>query len=320
MPTMSGPQALVGALIAEGVDTVFGLPGFQMMAAFDAFHEDRDRIRLLHTRHEQSTTFMADGYAKATGRVGVAMVVPGPGALFAAAGLGTAYSASSPVLLVSGQIPSEHLGKGQGHLHELEEQLDAMRPITKWAHRVSAVEEIPGAVHEAFRHLTTGRPRPVELEVPMDILEDIGEAALLEPESYARPAGSPSDVRRAAELLVGSSKPAIIAGGGAILADASQELLQVAERLQAPVMTSAEGKGVVPEDHYLAVGTNYSGMGPWKRVIWESDVVLAVGTRLHTDDVRIAGRTKIVQIDIDAAESGRSHRQRSACNPTPGRV
>ena len=143
MPAMNGAQALVRQLRSEGVDTVFALPGVQIMAAFDALYELRDAIRLIQTRHEQATTYMADGYAKVTGGVGVAMVVPGPGALNATAGLGTAYATSSPVLLVTGQIPSDSLGKRQGQLHEIEDQLDVFRPITKWNHRVTRVEEVP---------------------------------------------------------------------------------------------------------------------------------------------------------------------------------
>ena len=184
MPQMSGAQALARQLRSEGVDTVFTLPGVQIMAAFDALHEVQNDIQLIHTRHEQATTYMADGYAKVTGKVGVAMVVPGPGALNATAGLGTAFASSSPVLLISGQIASGALGKRQGQLHEVEDQLDVFKPITKWNHRVTEVGEIPEAVHEAFRQLNTGRPRPVELEVPPDTLAAIGEADIIEPEVY----------------------------------------------------------------------------------------------------------------------------------------
>ena len=124
MTRMTGAQALVRQLQSEGVDTIFGLPGVQIMAAFDALHEVRDGMNLVHVRHEQATTYMADGYARATGKVGVGMAVPGPGALNATAGLGTAFACSSPVLLISGQIDSGSLGRRQGQLHEVDEQLD----------------------------------------------------------------------------------------------------------------------------------------------------------------------------------------------------
>ena len=307
MSVMNGAQALARQLRAEGVDTVFALPGVQVMAAFDALYEVKDDIRLVHTRHEQTTTYMADGYAKVTGKPGVAMVVPGPGALNAAAGLGTAYASSSPVLLISGQIPSASLGRRKGKLHEIEDHLDVFRPITKWNHRVTRVEEIPGAVHEAMRHLKTGRPRPVELEVPPDTLAATGEAELIEPENYPRTRGNPSDIQRAARLLAEAKKPAIIAGGGATIADASEELLNLAEFIQAPVITTNQAKGIIPEDHYLSIGANFAGLGPGYHVIPQSDIVLAVGTRFMTD-VEIDDSQKIIQVNVDPDEIGKNMR------------
>ena len=307
MPKMTGAQAIVRQLSAEGVDTVFALPGVQIMAAFDALHEARDGIRLVQTRHEQATTYLADGYAKVTGKVGVAMVVPGPGALNATAGLGTAYASSSPVLLISGQIPSDTLGRRQGQLHEIKDQLDVFKPITKWAHRVTRVAEIPQAVHEAMRQLKTGRPRPVELEVPPDTLAETGDADIIEPAEYPREAGNPSDIQRAARLLAGARRPAIIAGGGTIIAGASRELMELAEYIQAPVMTTQQAKGVIPEDHYLAIGVNYTGLGPAYRVVPESDVILAVGTRFLIKDLRITDSQKVVHIDADPTEIGKNY-------------
>ena len=306
MPKMTGAQALVRQLRAEGVDTVFALPGVQIMAAFDALYEVQDDIRLIQTRHEQATTYMADGYARVTGKPGVAMVVPGPGALNAAAGLGTAFASSSPVLLISGQIDSESLGKRQGQLHEIEDQLDVFRPITKWVHRVTRVEEIPGAVHEAMRQLKTGRPRPVELEIPPDTLAAAGEADLIEPEEYPRATADASEVRWAAQLLSEAGKPAIVAGGGTIIAGASKELLEVAELLQAPVMTTQSAKGIIPEDHYLAVGVNYASVGPAHRVLPEADALLAVGTRLLFRDFEAESPPKIVHIDVDPDVIGKN--------------
>ena len=306
MPTMTGAQALARQLRSEGVDTVFALPGVQIMAAFDALYDLRGEVRLIQTRHEQATTYMADGYARVTGRPGVAMVVPGPGALNAAAGLGTAYASSSPVLLISGQIDSDTLGKRQGQLHEIEDQLDVFRPITKWNHRVTRVEEIPEAVHEAFRQLTTGRPRPAELEVPPDTLAAEGVADVVEPEEYPRAKGNPSDIQRAAQLLAEAESPVIIAGGGTIVAEASAELTELAELLQAPVMTTQQAKGVIPEDHPLAVGVNYASVGPAHRIVPESDVMLAVGTRLLIRDLDVGSPPRLIQIDADATEIGKN--------------
>ena len=307
MPEMSGAEALVNQLRSEGVDTIFALPGVQIMAALDALYGARDDIRLVQTRHEQATTYMADGYAKVTGKVGVALVVPGPGALNASAGLGTAYASSSPVLLISGQITSGSLGLRQGQLHEIEDQLDVFKPITKWNHRVTSVGEIPDAVHEAMRQLKTGRPRPVELEVPPDTLAETGQADIIEPEEYPRPAGDASDIRRAAQLLAGADKPVIIAGGGTITSGASRELRELAEYIQSPVTMTQQAKGIVPDDHPMVIGVNYSGLGPVRRVVPESDVVLAVGTRLLLGGLEITEGQKLIHIDVDPTELGKNH-------------
>ena len=306
MPRMSGAQALARQLRSEGVDAIFTLPGVQIMAAFDALYDLRDDIRLVQTRHEQATTYMADGYAKATGKVGVAMVVPGPGALNATAGLGTAFASSSPVLLISGQIASNTLGKRQGQLHEVEDQLDVFKPITKWNHRVTEVGEIPEAVHEAFRQLTTGRPRPVELEVPPDTLAALGDADIIEPEIYPSPAADADAIQRAAEVLARAERPAIIAGGGTIISGASEELREVAEFLQASVMTTQQGKGILSNDHDLMVGVNYAMVEPVKHVLPDCDALLAVGTRLLFRVFEPDSVPPIVHIDADADEIGKN--------------
>ena len=306
MATVTGAQALVRQLVAEGVDTVFALPGVQIMAAFDALHEYKDDIRLVHVRHEQATTYMADGYARVTGKVGVAMAVPGPGAINAGSGLGTAYATSSPVLLISGQIESRSLGREEGQLHEVEDQLDVFRPLTKWNHRVTRVEEIPGAVHEAFRHLKTGRPRPVELEIPPDTLAATGEAETIPAEDYPPQAADAGDVERAASILASAERPAIMVGGGARISGAGDEVLALADFLQAPVMGTQDSKGVISEDNPFYVGTNYANVGPADVVLPDSDVLLAIGTRLLFREMPVGDLPRIVHIDIDPDEIGRN--------------
>ena len=284
MPQMTGAEALTRQLLSEGVDTVFALPGVQIMSAFDALYAHRDAIRLIHSRHEQATTYMADGYAKASGKPGVAMVVPGPGALNAAAGLATAYASSSPVLLISGQIASTSLGRRRGELHEIEEQLDVFKPITKWNHRVTQAREIPEAVHEAFRQLSTGRPRPVELEIPPDTLAESAPTQIIAAATHAHPAADSARIEQAAGLLARAERPAILAGGGVVAAGASTELVALAERLQAPVMTNQQSKGVIADTHALHLGVNYI-ITPLEALLAETDVLLCVGTRLLIRDV-----------------------------------
>lgn len=306
MQKITGAEALTRQLCSEGVDSVFALPGVQIMNAFEAFHAHRNAIRMIHTRHEQATTYMADGYAKATGRPGVAMVVPGPGALNASAGLGTAYASSSPVLLISGQIASGSLGKRRGELHEIDEQLDVFAPITKWNHRVGRAAEIPEAVREAFRQLTTGRPRPVELEIPPDILAEEDTISIVEPERSGPVTPDARQIERAARMLSQARRPAILAGGGVITAGASEELVALAERLRAPVVTNQQSKGAIPDAHPMHLGVNYI-ISPLEALLGETDLLLCIGTRLLIRGVEPERMPAIIHVDIDETEIGKNY-------------
>ena len=305
MPEMSGAQAVVKSLEAEGVDTVFALPGVQIMPLFDALHASR-QIRLITCRHEQTTTYAADGYARVTGKPGVALVVPGPGATNALAGVGDAYATSSPVLLISGQIPSASLGRNQGQLHEIEDQLDIFRPLTKWVDRQTAPAGIPGSIHEAFRQMTTGRPRPVELEFTPDALRARAEIDILEPELYQPPQPPQRKISGAAELLSGARRPVIWAGGGTLRAKAGAELAAVAEHLQAPIVTTPQAKGVLPPQHPLYVGVTYSQVNLGTQVLKDADVILVAGSRFLEAGLEIGPGQKVIHIDADAAEIGRN--------------
>ena len=174
MAEMTGGQALMKSLYREGIRVIFGLPGVQLYHAMDALY-DEPGIRFITTRHEQATAYMADGFSRAGGGIGTALMVPGPGLLNAAAAIGTAYSASSPILVLSGQIERDMIGVNRGMLHEVDDQIDCIAPITKWAKRILDPAEVPDAVHEAFFHLKTGRPRPVEIEIPPETLAEIAQ-------------------------------------------------------------------------------------------------------------------------------------------------
>jgi acetolactate synthase-1/2/3 large subunit len=301
---MTGGEALAKQLHREGVRVVFGLPGVQLYGAMAALRDEKD-IRFILTRHEQATTYMADGYARTGGGVGVALVVPGPGVLNAGAGLSTAYSCSSPVFLVAGQVPRRYLGKDVGVLHEINEQLDVVKPVTKWRKRVLEVSEIPAAVQEAFRQLKTGRPRPVHLEIPPDTLEDEGEAELLPPLTVARTAAPDADIERAARLLLQASRPIIYAGGGVHASGAHEALTAVAEYLQAGVVQSAEGKGSVSDHSDLALGAALWARNPLREYLDAADSILVVGSRCAL--AAFQPSQKIVQLDVDAGEIGRNH-------------
>ena len=309
MAQVSGAESLVRSLVAHGVDTVFGLPGVQIMPIFDALH-GHPEVRVVNVRHEQAAAYMADGYARASGRPGVALVVPGPGALNAAGALGTAYSASSPVLLISGQIGTGDLGRRRGVLHEVDDQLEVFRPLTKWSHRVMEADGIPSAVRRAFQELCTGRPRPVELELPPDVLTAPAPEGDEGPDTYAPPAPTPEAVADAAQLLSNARRVLIWAGGGAVRSHAGDELAAVAELLGAPVVTTPEGKGAIPEDHPLSLGACYSTFGPAQWLAPQADVVLAVGTRFTlpmTGPWSLRPPQALVQIDIDPEEVGQSY-------------
>src|SRR5262245_19456884 len=172
MPRMTGGEATVQALLAQGVDTLFVLPGVQNDALFSALYEAAERLRVIVTRHEQAAGYMAYGYAAATGRPGAYCVVPGPGFLNTTAALATAYAANAPVLCLCGQVPLRRIGRGFGLLHELPDQLGIMQRLTKWAARIEAPHEAPHLIAEAFAQMRTGRPRPAALEIPMDVLAE----------------------------------------------------------------------------------------------------------------------------------------------------
>jgi acetolactate synthase I/II/III large subunit len=309
MARMTGGQAVVQALQREGVRVVFGLPGVQIMGIYDAFY-GQSEVQLITVRHEQTTTYMADGYARVTGKPGVGLVVPGPGLQNASAALGTAYSCSSQVLLLAGQVESYMLGQDKGALHEINDQLDIVRPVTKWCQRVLQVEEIPTAIHEAMRQMHTGRPRPTLVEVPPDVLATAADVTFPLPEHYPPSSPDRGAVLQAAELLVAAKKPLIWAGGGAVLGDASDELRALAEAIGAPVATTPEGKGAIPEDHPLALGVGYYGHGRPALAAPRADVILAVGTRL-TGQMRgpTAPRSpqQLIHLDIDPAVIGKNY-------------
>ena len=307
---VTGGKAVVESLKREGVEFILSIPGVQTMSVFDALYGE-ETPRLLTVRHEQSTIYMADGYARVTGKPGVGLVVPGPGVQNALAALGTAYACSSPVLLIAGQVESKDLGRDAGALHEVNDQLDMVRPVTKWCRRVSGVGEIPGAIHEAMRQMKSGRPRPTEVEIPWDVLRNTGEAEFFSPENVLRAEPERESVRLAADLLARAEKPLIWAGGGAILSDCSTELTDLAEVLGAPVAMSAEGKGAISDDHPLSLGGGYYGFGAVRWATPEADVVLAVGTRFTWQQTRpgtaLNPPQKMIHLDADPSMIGKNY-------------
>ena len=306
---MTGATAIVEQLIANGVNTVFGLPGAQIYSLFDALQQRSDKIRTYGARHEQACGYMAFGYARSTGRPGVYAVVPGPGVLNTGAALCTALGCNAPVLCLTGQTPSAFLGKGRGHLHELPDQLGVLSRLTKWAARIEHVEDAPEIVNEAFRQMLSGRPGPVALEMAWDTMAAKAPVRVLKPAMIqAAPEPDPTAVQAAARLLVNARRPMIMTGSGA--QHASQAIRALAEALDAPVAAFRGGRGVVSETHPLGV-SSYAAYRLWP----DTDALIGIGTRLEMPFMRWTGMMKLVdrpvsppsviRIDIDPAEMTR---------------
>ena len=300
MARMTTARAIVRSLVANGVDTVFGLPGVQLDALFNALHDERGRIRVIHPRHEQAAAYMALGYAQASGKVGAYVVVPGPGILNTTAALATAYGVCAPVFAITGQLPAHAIGRGYGLLHEIPDQLSILRGLTKWAERIAHPTQAAELMQAAFHQLRSGVPRPVAVESPMDVLGLEADIEGIE----AAPGTAPfvpdaSAVEDAAKLLASAEHPVIVAGGGAL--HASEALRAVAETLQAPVIAHRMGRGVLDDRHPLSV-TQPAGTKLWKR----TDAVLAVGTRFrHYRAAWGAAGLPVARIDVDPAQMHR---------------
>ena len=293
----SGGQALVAALTAHGVDTVFGIPGTHNLPVYAALAESG--ITHVLPRHEHGAGYAADGYARVSGRPGVCITTTGPAILNAAAAAAQAYSDSIPVLFVAPGLPLGHPGNGNGYLHELKNQLGAMDSIVGHSQRVTSVEEIPLAVAQCFAAMTTGRPRPVYLEIPLELLAAVGEVKPVTPVHGAVALPTADAVRSAATLIAESRRPLVIAGGGSCTAAA--ELRDFAEALGAPVITTANGKGVLSEHHPLSLGAGLHNPTV-AELVSDTDLCVAVGTELAPSDLwygPLRAEGKLIRIDID---------------------
>jgi acetolactate synthase-1/2/3 large subunit len=300
---MTGGQALARQLVAEGVTDVFGIPGVQLDWAVDGLRGEAGRIRYLVPRHEQATSYMADGYARSTGRIGACMVVPGPGLLNAMAGLSTAFACNSRVLALVGNIHSGGVGKGYGLLHEVRDQTAILASVTKWQGRATKPEEVPGVLRDAVRQLRSGKPAPVGVEIAHDVLAASGEVELLRPDPAedGRLRPDPREIAQAAAMLDGARLPVIYVGGGVLASEGAPVALQaLAERLRAPVVMGENGRGALSDRHKLAL----NALGG-RAVFAHADVVLVVGSRFVDTVVGKplwpGERTRYVHLNVDPA-------------------
>lgn len=290
-------EALVQLLEQYGIDTVFGIPGVHNLALYRGL--GRSSITHVQARNEQGAGFMADGFARAGGRPGVCFVISGPGVTNAATPLGQAFADSIPVLMISAVTASHTHGQGWGALHEITDQEAVTRPLTAISATALSPEDLPALLGRAFTVFASQRPRPVHIGIPIDVLEmetDGNWKAVAPP---ARPSPDSKAVAAAARLLLDAARPSIYVGGGAVEAAAS--VTAIAERLNATVITSNAGKGVVPESHPLNVGGSIWRQ-PTQDHIGAADVVLAIGTELAETDSfteRLSLTGKVIRVDID---------------------
>jgi acetolactate synthase I/II/III large subunit len=295
---MTGGEALARQLVLEGVTSIFGVPGVQLDHATDGLARCAPSIRYYGTRHEQAAAYMADGYARSRRDVGVCMVVPGPGVLNAGAGLATAYACSSRVLCIAGQIPSWALGQRLGLLHEIPGQSQLLRLLTKWSTMARTPAQVPAVIRAAMRELRSGRPRPVAVEIPPDVLEAVGDVELVSPEDDKPIAPAPDAVTRAAALLRQAQRPVIYAGGGIAAAGGERELTGLAEQLEAPIVLSRGGRGCLSDRHRLVL-SSVAG----RKVLPAADAVLVVGSRFVSttgNSVPTTAGTVLIGLNADA--------------------
>ncbi|MBV9560699.1 MAG: hypothetical protein JOY90_09595 [Bradyrhizobium sp.] len=302
MTSLTGGEAIMSGLVAHGIDTVFGLPGAQIYGLFDAFHQAQ--LKVIGARHEQACGYMAYGYARSSGKPGVFSVVPGPGVLNAGAAMLTAFGANEPVLCLTGQVPTPFIGKGRGHLHEMPDQLATLRTFVKWAERIEYPGAAPTLVARAFQEMLSGRRGPVALEMPWDVFTQRGETAaapVLDP--FPAPLPDRDRIIDAAKLIAASRTPMIFVGSGAI--EAREEVRELAEMIDAPVVAFRSGRGIVSNAHELGL-TMAAAYKLWPT----TDLMIGIGTRLELPTMsrwpfRPDG-LKSVRIDIDPSEMRRA--------------
>lgn len=310
MPYLNGGQAVIATLRAHDVDTIFGLPGTTTLPIYDAMRSE-PRLRHILGRHEQGVGFMADGYARITGRPGVACVTTGPGSTNIATPVANAYADSVPLLVISGGLPRSARGHLLGELHETKDQFAAIEALAGWARLVTLVEEIPDAVRDALRVLVSGRPRVAYLQIPLDLQSTVAEMEIPGPARVVPLHPSPTAIAATACLLHEAQRPLIVAGNGVTAARANEQLVRLAELLQAPVLLGRKSHDVLPTHHPLVItSTGYDLIPELLTFVRDCDAVLVVGSKLgscRTDSRRLPLPPALAHIDIDPAAIGHAY-------------
>jgi len=307
MPLMTGAEAAVAALRAHDVSHVFGIPGVHTLPLYDALRGESG-IRHILARHEQGAGFMAEGYARVTGRPGVAYVITGPGVTNVATPMASAYADSVPLLVIASSLPRSTRRRPSGDLHELRNQLGVMQSLAGWTRAVDRVEEIPDAISDALRTMSCGRPRGAYLEIPLDLLAERAQVTIAEPTVAAPRVPDPAKIAAIAALLTHAERPLLVAGSGVTAAGANRALARLAEKLGAPVLLGGKSRDALPSNFPLGLAVSGYGLSKdFMAFVARHDAVLVVGSKLgdqRTDQGRLPLPPALAQIDIDPAEIG----------------
>ncbi len=308
---MNGAEFLIGALEGEGVDVVFGYPGGAIMPVYDALYGSR--LRHVLVRHEQAAVLAADGYARATGRVGVCLATSGPGATNLVTGIANAFLDSVPIVAITGQVPTALMGTDAFQEVDI---FGMTLSVVKHSFVVRRAEDLPAAVEDAFRLARSGRPGPVLIDLPKDVAAAEGrfESAAGRPGATS-PVPSPSEesLRTALRLLEAAERPVVYAGGGIVLGGAVESFRRFVETARLPVVTTLKGIGVLPTEHELLLGMlGMHGSRQANMAVQSSDLLVAVGVRFDDRATgrleKFAPRAKVIHLDIDGAEVGKLRR------------
>ena len=314
MPKLSGGQTVIESLKAQGVDTVFGIISIHNLDLFDSLFSSQDTLRFVGGRLELGCGFMADGYARATGKPGVLFTSTGPGAADSMGAMGEAYFSGSPILEITTNVEQEFIGSGKLATHETKDQLGMFKAVTDWNASIPEVESIPDNITEAFDRFQTRRPRPIELEIPTDLLGAVADVEMLTARQPDIPQGDPNKVEQALHMLLKAKRPAILVGEEVQQLGGTQQIVELAEKIGAAVVTADGAKGAFPEDHAQSLGqimgNRIWGKNPVQEWLGTCDLVVVLGSIMpqrSTAGIGLKLPKDIVHVLLDGEAIGKNY-------------
>jgi len=314
LPKLSGGQTVIESLKAQGVDTVFGIISIHNLDLFDSLFGSQDTLRFVGGRLELGCGFMADGYARATGKPGVLFTSTGPGAADSMGAMGEAYFSGSPILEITTNVEQEFIGSGKLATHETKDQLGMFKAVTDWNASIPEVESIPDNITEAFDRFQTRRPRPIELEIPTDLLGTVADVEMLTARQPDIPQGDPNKVEQALQMLLKAKRPAILVGEEVQQLGGTQQIVELAEKIGAAVVTADGAKGAFPEDHAQSLGqimgNRIWGKNPVQEWLGTCDLVVVLGSIMpqrSTAGIGLKLPKDIVHVLLDGEAIGKNY-------------